>query len=61
MFTDGVLLKIEEDKLALKEAEMIIDDENKDDDRKLILTEKALDVASKTGANKVLLKTDGDI
>ena len=54
-------LKVAEDKLALKEAEMIIDDENKDDDRKLRLTEKAMDVAARTGANKVLLKTDGDI
>ena len=54
-------LKIEEDKLALKEAEMIIDDENKDDDRKLRLTEKAMDVAAKTGASKVMLKTDGDL
>lgn len=54
-------LKIEEDKLALKEAEMIIDDENKDDDRKLRLTEKAMDVAARTGANKVMLKTDGDL
>ena len=54
-------LKVEEDKIALKEAEMIIDDENKDDDRKLRLTEKAMDVAARTGANKVILKTDGDI
>ena len=54
-------LKIEEDKLALKEAEIIIDDENKDDDRKLRLTEKAMDVAAKTGASKVMLKTDGDL
>ena len=40
---------------------MIIDDENKDDDRKLRLTEKAMDVAAKTGASKVMLKTDGDL
>jgi len=54
-------LKEHQDRIALDEAKLIIDDENKDEDRKLRLTEKAMDVAARTGANKVIVKSDGNI